>query len=86
MFFNDEKMFLHQVYKPPFHWSDQQFVADKCCGLPVVIIAVAKYLWRLSRLDQVSQFTAAVKDGWFIRELATNTGLEFVGLKGWMQT
>jgi hypothetical protein len=54
---------------------------DICCGLPIVIIDVAKYLRRSSE-EQVRQFTAAVKDGRFIRELATNTWPEFVGSKG----
>jgi hypothetical protein len=61
--------------------DDRDFLLDICCGLPIVIIDVAKCLRRSSE-EQVRQFTAAVKDGRFIRELATNTWLEFVGLKG----
>lgn len=79
------EVFVHQVYGRDERLfisdSDYDMVADKCCALPIVIVAVAKYLSSASK-DEVTQFTAAVKDGKFIHELATYTHPEFAGLKG----
>lgn len=79
------KVFVHQVClreRSNSFLIIPDLVVDKCCGLPIVIFAVAKYLSRLSD-DQVTQFiTAAVEDGKFIHELATNPQPEFVRLKG----